>query len=98
MRFFWILSLAACAWGQPAQPIPFSHKTHIGEVKLTCADCHAGPAKFGDAVGIPDAPKCLECHADLDKRQPIPWVRISCQPCHVKTGARTACNTCHDPR
>ena len=42
----------------PTQPIPFSHLTHVGEVKLACADCHVYPAKFGDAVGIPDAPRC----------------------------------------
>lgn len=140
----------------PVQPIPFSHKTHVVDVKLDCADCHVSPAKFGDAVSIPDAPKCLECHASstaatptlgqlntyVEKHQPIPWVRVFrlkdfvyfdhlyhlqngvhcedchgpissedvvsdrlnttnmnfCQPCHVKTGARTACNTCHDQR
>ena len=74
----------------PAQPIPFSHKTHIGELKLVCADCHVEPAKFGDPVSIPDAPRCLECHAFsilqtptrgqlsafAEKKQPIPWVRV----------------------
>jgi hypothetical protein len=74
----------------PTQPIPFSHLTHVGEVKLACADCHVYPAKFGDAVGIPDAPRCLECHrlstkepptratlsAFAERKQPIPWVRV----------------------
>jgi hypothetical protein len=154
------LFFALCvAFGQtpgPVQPIPFSHKTHVADVKLDCADCHVYPAKFGDSVSIPDAPRCLECHAFSasqtstpsalkafsDKKQPIPWVRIFalrdfvffdhryhllngaqcddchgpigtedvvsdrlgttkmafCQPCHVKTGAKTGCNTCHDPR
>lgn len=140
----------------PAQPIPFSHKTHVGDVKLGCADCHAEPAKFGDPVSVPDAARCLDCHAYstaqtptlaqlnsfVEKKQPIPWVRVFrlkdfvffdhrfhlmngagcedchgpigtedvvadrlqttsmsfCQPCHVKTRALTACNTCHDPR
>ncbi len=129
------------------QPIPFSHKTHVSTVKLTCTECHDPLAKFGDTVSIPDAPKCLDCHAFsvnptptrsqlnafVEKKQPIPWVRIFalkdfvyfdhlyhlqngakcetchgpdvtqdatkmtfCQPCHVKAGAKTACNTCHD--
>jgi hypothetical protein len=74
----------------PPQPIPFSHKLHVSGVSLTCADCHVYPAKFGDSVGIPDAPKCLECHAFsvkqtstlgtlkawAGKNQPIPWVRV----------------------
>jgi predicted CXXCH cytochrome family protein len=140
----------------PVQPIPFSHKTHVDEVRLTCGDCHVSPAKFGDAISIPDAPKCLECHAYsvnetttrntlnalVAKNQAIPWLRVFrlrdfvffdhryhlmnnvqcedchgpvgsedvvsdrlkttsmtfCQPCHVKTGALTGCNTCHDTR
>jgi predicted CXXCH cytochrome family protein len=140
----------------PVQPLPFSHKIHVADVKLDCADCHLIPVKFGDAVGIPDAPRCLECHAwstkqtgtlnqlnaYVDKKQPIAWVRVFrlkdfvffdhlyhlqngaqcegchgpvgtedvvsdqlgmttmafCQPCHVKAGAKTGCNTCHDPR
>jgi predicted CXXCH cytochrome family protein len=74
----------------PVQPIPFSHKTHVGSVKLVCADCHVEPAKFGDPVSIPDADRCLECHAYsteptptlaqlnafTEKKQPIPWVRV----------------------
>jgi hypothetical protein len=74
----------------PAQPIPFSHKTHVAAVKLACADCHAEPAKFGDPVSIPDAGRCLDCHAYstqqtptlgelnsfAEKKQAIPWVRV----------------------
>jgi hypothetical protein len=138
------------------QPFPFSHKIHVAAVRLGCEDCHIYPAKFGDAVGIPDAPRCLECHAYstkqtptlnelnafVEKKQPIPWVRVFrlkdfvyfdhlyhlqngaqcgdchgpietedvlsdrlaamkmgfCQSCHVKSGAKTGCNTCHDPQ
>ncbi len=73
----------------PAQPIPFSHKLHA-EAKLTCSTCHSDPQKFGDSIEIPDAPKCLECHAwsqnptptratllsYVEKKQAIPWVRV----------------------
>ena len=154
---FCVLLLPWCSlFGQPAQPIGFSHKIHVTDVKLICQDCHVYPAKFGDSVGIPDAPKCLECHAYSTAKTPtlsalngfaaqkqaIPWVRVFalrdfvffdhlyhlqngaqcedchgpiateevvsdrlnatkmvfCQPCHVKSGAKTGCNTCHDPR
>jgi hypothetical protein len=137
------------ALGQSTQPVPFSHQTHIAAAKLTCTDCHAAPAKFGDTIPIPDAPACLQCHAYsqnqtstreilngfAEKKQPIPWVRVFalrgfvffdhryhlmngaqcedchgsdaaqnatkmdfCQPCHVKSGAKTGCTTCHDSR
>ena len=101
----------------PAQPIPFSHKTHVTDVKLGCEDCHVYPAKFGDAVGIPDAPKCLECHAAstkqtptlsalnafVEKKQPIPWVRVFAlrdfvyfdHLYHLQNGAQ--CEGCHGP-
>ena len=149
------LGTACAQTAPPVQPIAFSHQTHI-DAKLTCTDCHTEPAKFGDLVGLPDAPKCLECHAYstketstkatlntfADKKTRIPWIRtvalkdfvyfdhrfhllngaecenchgpggsqdkvadranatkmLTCQPCHVKTGARTACNTCHEQR
>jgi hypothetical protein len=71
MKYSWVLLLVvSVAFGQtgndaagPAQPLPFSHNTHVDAVKLACADCHVYPEKFGDPVGIPDASKCLECHA-----------------------------------
>lgn len=86
----WALAGAYAQSAGPAQPIPFSHKLHVEGVKLDCADCHLYPEKFGDTVGIPDAPKCLECHgssvretptrgtlnAFANKKQPIPWVRV----------------------
>jgi hypothetical protein len=85
-----LLMLAAIAAFAQTQPIPFSHKIHAGDVKLGCDFCHEYPAKFGDPVGIPDAPKCLECHAFaakptatlaalnsyVEKKQAIPWVRV----------------------
>jgi hypothetical protein len=93
--FVCVLSLALCVVSAqdapgPAQPIQFSHRLHTEDVKMACADCHVSPEKFGDAVGIPDAPRCLECHAysakqtptlgalnaSVEKKQPIPWNRV----------------------
>src|ERR1700679_1802145 len=71
---FCALSVAVCGAievaDQPAQPIAFSHKLHVTDAKLICEDCHVYPAKFGDSVGIPDAPKCLECHAYSTAKTP----------------------------
>ncbi len=78
------------AQSPPEQPVPFSHKTHVGMAKLACADCHPGPTKFGDAVGFPAASKCMTCHVLIAKDkpsvqkltmlaksdQPIPWARV----------------------
>ncbi len=72
----------------PEQPIPYSHKQHIA-LGLTCKDCHTMPDP-GDAMGIPAASKCMDCHRTIKKdspaiqklaayardNQPIPWVRV----------------------
>src|ERR1041384_1485678 len=85
------------AQSAPEQPLPFSHKMHIAAARLTCADCHPGPTKFGDPVGFPAASKCMACHVAIAKdkpsikklallaksAEPIPWVRIYSLPAFV---------------
>jgi hypothetical protein len=67
------------------QPVPFSHRLHAGS---QCAECHPTAGKSARA-GLPDAPQCLACHAEIGKDLPaiavvrsflasktkIPWVR-----------------------
>jgi len=71
-----------------AQPIPFSHKIHVGN-GLPCTTCHVDPQISND-MSLPHAATCMTCHAEVDKDQvdikklaefaasgkPIPWVRI----------------------
>lgn len=70
------------------QPLPFSHKTHLGS-GLTCMNCHVN-GDPGTKMGFPETRNCMLCHAALatDKPgvkdllaystsgQPIPWVRV----------------------
>ena len=72
----------------PAQPISYSHKTHLA-LGLKCSDCHQNRDP-GEHMGIPEAGKCMACHATIAKekpaiqklsayyrdKQPIPWVRV----------------------
>jgi hypothetical protein len=101
VRWLLLLSLAvACAAAQqpadeipdpkpgPAQPIPYSHKTHL-KLGLKCAGCHTNPDS-GQNMGIPESGRCMACHASIGKdqpairqltsfykdKQPIPWVRV----------------------
>lgn len=55
---------AASGGNKVEQPIPFSHRQHVGEVGLDCAYCHA-PAYETAHGGIPGAATCLQCHDDL---------------------------------
>lgn len=72
----------------PVQPLPFSHKTHLGS-GLVCMNCHIN-AEPGTKMGFPETGNCMMCHVTLaqDKPaikdllrystsgQPIPWARV----------------------
>lgn len=72
----------------PAQPVPYSHKTHLA-LGLQCQFCHGNPDP-GEKMGFPPTSKCMGCHATIAKgkpairklaqlaktQQPIPWTRV----------------------
>jgi hypothetical protein len=80
----------------PAQPIPYSHKLHVGTVGLKCSFCHENKDP-GEFMGIPVASKCMTCHQSIKIDSPaigklaeyhknnrvIPWVRIYQIPSYV---------------
>lgn len=71
------------------QPVPFSHKTHVGAASLKCLECHAIEAP-GDYAGFPAESKCMACHVAIkaasphirkvaearQSGQPLPWKRV----------------------
>jgi hypothetical protein len=73
----------------PAQPIPFSHKHHVGDDGIDCRYCHWSVEKSSFA-GIPSADVCLTCHSQLFSDaamlaplresartgKPLHWVRV----------------------
>jgi len=76
--------------GEPVgQPIPFSHKHHVGDDGLDCRYCHTTVEKAAFA-GLPSTGICLSCHSQLYREQPllqalhesaatgrpIPWRRV----------------------
>ncbi|HMY76344.1 MAG TPA: cytochrome c3 family protein, partial [Blastocatellia bacterium] len=80
----------------PTQPIPFSHKLHVGGQNLKCAICHKNPEP-GERMGLATAATCMQCHEDVkpdspaiqklagfakDKRE-IKWVRVYEIPSYV---------------
>ena len=98
-----VLTVAALAQERhiPEQPIPFSHKLHIG-LALKCKDCHTNPDP-GEIEGIPATSKCMACHFSIatgkpaiqklkayaDQKQPVPWVRVYQIPSYVDFSHRT---------
>jgi hypothetical protein len=73
-----------------AQPIPFSHRFHVTEKKLSCFFCHTG-AISTERAGVPPVETCMLCHSRIiihhpeiaklrrhyDQRQPVEWNRVT---------------------
>jgi hypothetical protein len=52
------------------QPIPFSHKHHVGDDGIDCRYCHTTVEKSSSA-GMPSTRICLSCHSQLYKDAPL---------------------------
>jgi hypothetical protein len=112
----WLLALAAAAglWAAdpPEQPIPFSHKLHVGTVKLQCKMCHPNPDP-GESMTIAPASVCMQCHSAIKAdspaiqklaqyvkdNKPVPWVRVYQVPAYVWYSHRSHLNAkavCND--
>ena len=45
----------------PLQPVPYSHKIHVGQLGLDCTYCHTNVAEAPHA-NIPSVNVCMNCH------------------------------------
>jgi hypothetical protein len=80
----------------PYQPVPFSHKHHVGALGIGCRYCHNGVTK-SEFAGIPPTHTCMTCHSQLwtnarmlapvrqslEQDKPIRWVRVTKLPDYV---------------
>jgi hypothetical protein len=46
----------------PTQPVPFSHKLHVGTLKMDCRYCHNTVDRAAHAA-IPPTKTCINCHS-----------------------------------
>ncbi len=79
-----------------AQPIPFSHKQHVGGLGLDCRYCHSS-VETSTSATIPATETCMGCHSQVAKdspllaslrtsfeeNKPIEWVRVHDLPDYV---------------
>lgn len=78
--------------GEPvAQPIPFSHKHHVGDDGIDCRYCHT-TVETSRSAGLPSTGICLTCHSQLYKDAPL------LAPLHEseRTGIPIAWNRVHE--
>jgi hypothetical protein len=80
----------------PEQPIPYSHKLHVGELGIDCRYCHSNVERSQEAM-IPPTQTCMGCHAVVKpdsprlaalrdswkSGNPVPWVRVHELPEHA---------------
>lgn len=52
------------------QPVPFSHKHHVGDDGIDCRYCHTSVEKSAFA-GIPSTQICMTCHSQLWNEAPL---------------------------
>jgi hypothetical protein len=71
------------------QPVPFSHKHHVGGIGIDCRYCH-GAVEEGPVAGLPPTQTCMNCHSQIwadspalepvrrsfETGRPIRWVRV----------------------
>lgn len=96
----------------PAQPVPFSHKHHVGTLKLKCNMCHPNRDP-GETMGIAAASVCMQCHASVKtdsphiqkvaasaaEKRPLKWARVYQIPTFVFFSHRAhveSKNTCQE--
>jgi hypothetical protein len=78
------------------QPVPFSHKHHVGDDGIDCRYCHTTVEKSAFA-GLPSTDTCMTCHSQiwidspmlapvrtsLSANKPLQWNRVHDLPDYV---------------
>lgn len=52
------------------QPVPFSHKHHVGDEGIDCRYCHTS-VEVSAVAGLPPTRTCMNCHSQLFAQSPI---------------------------
>jgi len=75
------------------QPVPFSHKHHVGELGMDCRYCHSS-VEVSSSAGMPPTQTCMACHSQIwtgaailepvrasyRDSTPISWTRVNALP------------------
>jgi hypothetical protein len=52
-----------------AQPVPFSHKHHVGDAGIDCRYCHTS-VETSSFAGVPSTQVCMNCHSQIWSESP----------------------------
>lgn len=90
---YWMTSKNFDVGYAPQQPIPYSHKLHVGELGMDCRYCHNTVDRAAMAA-VPPTEVCMNCHSQIKtdsphivkltesyvSGEPIEWVRVHSLP------------------
>ena len=79
-----------------AQPVPYSHKQHVGGLGLDCRYCHTS-VETSNTASLPPTATCMGCHAQVATKstvleavrasaknnKPLEWIRVHNLPDYV---------------
>ena len=74
---------------RPVQPVPYSHRLHVGELGLDCRYCHAS-VEISNVANVPPTQTCMNCHQTVKRDsallapirdsaqsgRPMHWIRV----------------------
>ena len=105
--FFGVLLVVAGIWYygspmftdvgyMPEQPVPYSHKLHVGDLGMDCRYCHVG-VEVSPVAMVPPTQTCMNCHAMIkpaseklapvraswESGSPMRWLRVHKSPDYV---------------
>lgn len=77
----------------PEQPVPYSHRLHVGQLGMDCQYCHT-TVKVSAKAAIPPTATCMNCHSQIKPDSPklaavreswvndvpVEWVRVHMLP------------------
>jgi hypothetical protein len=78
---------------KPAQPVPYSHKLHAGDLGMDCRYCHTN-VEISPVANVPPTQTCMNCHQIIlpnsenlapvrqswETGEPIEWVKVHLLP------------------
>jgi hypothetical protein len=81
---------------QPRQPVPYSHRLHVGQLGLDCRYCHTSVER-GPKANVPPTQTCMNCHSKVltespalapvrksfETGMPVEWIRVHDLPDYV---------------
>jgi hypothetical protein len=48
----------------PEQPVPYSHRLHVGQLGLDCRYCHTN-VEMSSLANVPSTQTCMNCHSQI---------------------------------